>query len=123
VSQELHRHRGLDKTSAPRLSEGPQRWIQTDLAGTIIDLSEDAAALLRFSRNGLKGRSVLQFIGKDRHEVMSDMRETHRGGMPVSSDRMVRGRSAKGDWWHLQIQPAREDRELVWILLSGATGD
>ena len=121
--QELHHHGGADATSAPALSEGPQRWIQTDLAGTIIDLSEDAAALLRFSRNGVKGRSLLQFIGRDRHEVMSDMRQTHRGGTPVSSDRMVRGRGTKGDWWRVQIQPAREERELVWILMPGATGD
>jgi PAS domain S-box-containing protein len=123
VYRELHRQGGPDGASATTLSAGPQRWIQTDLAGTIIDLSEDAAALLRFSRNGLKGRSLLQFIGQDRHEVMSDMRQTHRAGVPVSSDRLVRGRGTKGDWWRVQIQPAREERELVWILMPDATGD
>ena len=121
--RELHRQGGPDGTPAPPLAAGPQRWIQTDLAGTIIDLSGDAAALLRFSRNGVKGRSLLQFIGKDRHEVMSDMRRTHRSGMPVSSYRLVRGRGRKGVWWRVQIQPAREDRELVWILMPAATGD
>jgi PAS domain-containing protein len=122
VYRELHRQVS-DGTSAPSLAAGPQRWIQTDLAGTIIDLSGDAAALLRLSRNGLKGRSLLQFIGQDRHEVLSDMRQTYRGGMPVSSDRLVRGRGTKGDWWRVQIQTAREEKELVWILIPGATGD
>lgn len=123
MHQELHRQGGPEEISAPTQSAGPpHRWIQTDLAGTIIDLSQDAAAILRFSRNGVKGRSLLQFIGQDRHEVMSDMRQTDRGGMPVSSARMVRGRGTKGDWWRVQIQPAREERELVWILTPGAPG-
>ena len=114
--READRHEEPEPTSVPTPSAGPRYWIQTDLTGTIIDLSPDAAALLGFRRNGVVGRSFPHFIGQDRHEVVLDMRRTHTSGRPVLSQRVLRGKGRKGAWVRVQIQTAEEPGELVWIL-------
>jgi PAS domain S-box-containing protein len=122
VYRESHRQGHSEPTSIRTPSAGPRYWIQTDLAGTIIDLSQDTATLLGLSRNRIVGRSVPQFIGQDHHQVLSDMRQAHREGRPVLSNRLVRGRDTKGDW-RVQVRRAKEDGELVWILMARASGE
>jgi hypothetical protein len=95
---------------------GPRYWIQTDLAGTIIDLSADAAVLLRIGLRAARGLPLPPFFGRDRDQILRDMRAAHRDGRPVTTDRFVRGRATKGAWFRVQIQRAREADEVVWIL-------
>jgi PAS domain S-box-containing protein len=123
VNREPHRQGHSEPTSIRTPSSGPRYWIQTDLAGSIIDLSQATATLLGLSRNRIVGRSVQQFIGQDHHQVMSDMRQAHREGRPVLSDRLVRGRATQGDSWRVQVRRAKEDGELVWILMARASSD
>ena len=96
--------------------EEPRCWLQTDRAGTIIDLSPGAAALIGFSRRGAIGRPFHQFFGQDRDAVLHDMRMASGGAPPMSRERLVRGRGTKGAWLQVRVQPAPEAGEVVWIL-------
>ena len=93
-------------------------WVVTDILGTILDISPQAAALLAPGRYSLSGRSLLRFFSRDREDWAAALYRAANGEL-VQKEGVIRREHRRPVEVDVEIAPVRNaergDPQLTWM--------